>query len=127
MRAFRAQHASTAAECATRKERNMNSAAPSPFEIEYRWLHLQYEEKSAFVETYGFSGNQGAVNLEGILMVPKGRPSKTLMIFMHPTSTLQLLPVPRAVVQQGAHVLCAASRYAKNDTALIMEKVLLDL
>jgi dienelactone hydrolase len=49
------------------------------------------------------------------------------MIFMHPTSTLQLLPVPRAAVQLGAHVLCAASRYAKNDVALIMEKVLLDL
>ncbi|MCV0394930.1 MAG: alpha/beta hydrolase [Rhizobiaceae bacterium] len=96
-------------------------------EVEYSWLHIQYRETSAFVETYGFSGNQGAVNLEGILMTPKGRKSSTLMIFMHPTSTLQLLPVPRAAVQHGAHVLCAASRYAKNDAALIMEKVLLDL
>lgn len=96
-------------------------------EIEFTWLHLQYKENSAFVETYGFSGNQGAVNLEGILMRPKNRPSSTLLIFMHPTSTLQLLPVPRAAVEHGAHVLCAASRYAKNDAALIMEKVLLDL
>lgn len=96
-------------------------------EVEYTWLHLQYEEKAAFVETYGFAGNQGAVNLEGILMRPKGVPSKTLMVYMHPTSTLQLLPVPRAAVQRGAHVLCAASRYAKNDAALIMEKVVLDL
>jgi dienelactone hydrolase len=96
-------------------------------DIEFTWLHIQYEEKSAFVETYGFSGNQGAVNLEGILIRPKGRPSDTLMIFMHPTSTLQLLPVPRAAALHGAHVLCAASRYAKNDAALIMEKVLLDL
>jgi dienelactone hydrolase len=31
------------------------------------------------------------------------------------------------MVQSGAHVLCAASRYAKNDAALIMEKVALDL
>ncbi|MEX0407478.1 alpha/beta hydrolase [Aquibium sp. LZ166] len=96
-------------------------------EIEFTWLHLQYEEKSSFVETYGFAGNQGAVNLEGILMRPKGVPSSTLLIFMHPTSTLQLLPVPRAAAGHGAHVLCAASRYAKNDAALIMEKVLLDL
>ncbi|NGN44619.1 alpha/beta fold hydrolase [Mesorhizobium sp. CGMCC 1.15528] len=103
-----------------------NGKAPDP-EIEFTWLHIQYEEKSAFVETYGFAGNQGAVNLEGILMRPKGRPSSTLMIFMHPTSTLQLLPVPRAAALHGAHVLCAASRYAKNDAALIMEKVLLDL
>ena len=60
-------------------------------DIEFTWLHIQYEEKSAFVETYGFSGNQGVVNLEGILIRPKGLPSDTLMIFMHPTSTLQLL------------------------------------
>lgn len=99
----------------------------APAEVETTWIHIQYQETAAFVETYGFAGNQGAVNLEGILMRPKGRPSPTLMIFMHPTSTLQLLPVPRAAVRLGAHVLCAASRYAKNDAALIMEKVLLDL
>lgn len=91
------------------------------------WVHLQYEEQSTFTETYGFSGNQGAVNLEGIRMRPQGQHSETLMIFMHPASTLQLLPVPRAMAATGAHVLCAASRYARNDTALIMEKVLLDL
>ncbi|MEK5764996.1 alpha/beta hydrolase, partial [Acinetobacter junii] len=42
-------------------------------------------------------------------------------------STLQLLPVPRAMAATGAHVLCAGSRYQRNDTALIMEKVFLDL
>lgn len=99
----------------------------SSFEIEHRWVHLQYNETSAFTETYGFAGNQGFVNLEGILMTPKGRPSSTLLVFMHPASTLQLLPVPQASVRAGAHVLCAASRYAKNDTPLILEKVLLDL
>jgi dienelactone hydrolase len=46
---------------------------------------------------------------------------------MHPASTLQLLPVPRAAAQLGAHVLCAGSRYQRNDTAAILEKVLLDL
>ncbi len=91
------------------------------------WVHIRYEERSEFNETYGFSGNQGSVNLEGILFRPKDRPSKTLTVFMHPASTLQLLPVPRAMALSGAHVLCAASRYARNDTALIMEKVVLDL
>ena len=99
----------------------------TPFVIQTEWIHIQYTESSAFNETYGFAGNQGAINLEGILMRPKGHASKTLMIFMHPASTLQLLPVPRAMVQAGAHVLCAASRYAKNDTALILEKVAIDL
>lgn len=97
------------------------------FNVQAEWVHLQYEERAAFTETYGFSGNQGAVNLEGIRFRPEGEPSDTLMIFMHPASTLQLLPVPRAMAASGAHVLCAASRYAKNDAALIMEKVLLDL
>lgn len=99
----------------------------SPYEVTTDWVHIQYEERSVFSETYGFYGSQGAVNLEGIRMRPVGHESKTLMIFMHPSSTLQLLPVPRAMVQSGAHVLCAASRYAKNDAALIMEKVALDL
>lgn len=97
------------------------------FNVKTDWVHIQYKESSAFTETYGFSGNQGAINLEGILMRPEDHVSKTLMIFMHPSSTLQLLPLPRAMVQSGAHVLCAASRYAKNDAALIMEKVAVDL
>ena len=103
------------------------SAFAAPYEIETDWVHIAYAENAAFTETYGFAGNQGMVNLEGIRMRPKGHASATLLIYMHPASTLQLLPVPRAAVQQGAHVLCAASRYAKNDTALILEKVLLDL
>lgn len=97
------------------------------FDIRSEWVHLQYEERAAFTETYGFSGNQGSINLEGIRFRPEGHESDTLMIFMHPASTLQLLPVPRAMAASGAHVLCAASRYAKNDAALIMEKVFLDL
>jgi dienelactone hydrolase len=100
----------------------------TPAQVQSEWVHLQYEEKAAFTETYGFSGNQGAVNLEGIRFRPAdGTPSDTLLVFMHPASTLQLLPVPRAMAATGAHVLCAGSRYQRNDTALIMEKVLLDL
>ena len=100
------------------------NASSSTFE----WTHIHYHEKSAFTETYGFAGSQGAINLEGIRMRPAdGRSSETLMLFMHPASTLQLLPVPRAAAARGAHVLCAGSRYQRNDTALIMEKVLLDL
>jgi dienelactone hydrolase len=97
------------------------------FATETEWVHLQYEERAAFTEPSGFAGNQGAVNLEAIRVRPQGHPSDTLMVFMHPASTLQLLPVPRAMAATGAHVLCAGSRYQRNDTALIMEKVFLDL
>lgn len=96
-------------------------------ELTYDWKHLAFAANRAFTETYGFAGSQGLTHLEGILIRPQDRPSKTLLIFMHPASTLQLLPLPRAMAGQGFHVLCAGSRYQRNDTALIMENVLLDL
>lgn len=94
----------------------------------FDWKHLAFAANRAFTETYGFNGSQGLTHLEGILIRPAGHPSaKTLLIFMHPSSTLQLLPLPRAMAAEGRHVLCAGSRYQRNDTALIMENVLLDL
>ena len=97
------------------------------FEIVPEWVHVQYAENAQFREVYGFAGSQGMVNCEGIRYVPKGKPSKTLAVYMHPATTLQLLPMPTAMARAGVHVLCAGSRFARNDTPLIMEKVLLDL
>ncbi len=97
------------------------------YEVDFEWAHIQHQEASAFQETYGFSGSHGSVHLEGIRIRPRGMNSRTLLIFMHPATTLQLLPAPGAAAAAGLHVLCAASRYARNDTALIYEKVLLDL
>jgi pimeloyl-ACP methyl ester carboxylesterase len=97
------------------------------FEVAPEWVHVQYQESSQFTEVYGFVGSQGTVNCEGLRFVPKGKRSKTLAVFMHPSSTLQLLPMPQALARAGVHVLCAGSRFARNDTPLVMEKVLLDL
>jgi dienelactone hydrolase len=102
-------------------------AETKTFDVVPEYVHIQFPETAAFQETYGFSGSQGMINLEGLRILPKGKPSKTLVVFMHPATTLQLLPMPRALAAQGVHVLCAASRYVKNDTPLIMEKVVLDL
>ncbi|MFT8243212.1 hypothetical protein [Roseomonas sp. BN140053] len=88
---------------------------------------LRFEEKLKMTETYGFTGAQGFTVLEGQRLLPRDRPSDTVFLFMHPTSTLQLLPMPTALADAGLHVLCAGSRYAKNDSALIMEKVARDL
>jgi len=96
-------------------------------EISPEWVHVQYAERSQFTEVYGFAGSQGMVNCEGVRYVPKGKPSKTLAVYMHPSSTLQLLPMPAAMARAGVHVLCAGSRFARNDTPLVMEKVVLDL
>jgi pimeloyl-ACP methyl ester carboxylesterase len=98
----------------------------SLFEVETQWVPLDYAEPSVFNEVYGFAGSQGRVHIEAVLMRPKGRASKTLLFFMHPTTSIDVLPVPRGLVAQGYHVLCARNRYLRNDTALIFEKVLLD-
>jgi len=97
------------------------------FEFERVPLTLSFSETLKNVETYGFSGSQGFVWLEGQLLRPVGRSSKTVVIFMHPATTLQLLPMPAALAKAGVHVICAGSRYARNDSALIMEKVARDM
>ena len=96
-------------------------------EIEHQWVHVSYPETSLVTESYGFVGSQGAVNLEGLLIRPREGGRDTVFLMMHPSSTLQLLPLPGAMAQAGHSVLCMGSRYAKNDTALIYEKVALDL
>ena len=88
---------------------------------------LSFPDTPGFTETYGFAGASGKVWLEGQYLIPPERPSKTLFLFMHPSSTLQLLPMPAALVGAGLHVLCAASRYPKNDSGLIIEKVAIDM
>ncbi len=76
------------------------------------------------VRLFGQSGNDDA----GRPALPGAfRTVETVFLFMHPTSTLQLLPMPAALADAGLHVLCCGSRYAKNDSALIMEKVVYDL
>lgn len=95
--------------------------------VDVEWVHLQYPEQARFTATYGFSGSHGHVHLEGLRMRARGSRSRTLVVFMHPTSTLALLPVPRALAARGIDVLCAGSRYPKNDSALILEHVVLDL
>ena len=99
----------------------------APYEVTFQWYPLSYAETAAFSETYGFSGSQGRVNLDAVLMRPANKPSGTVLIFMHPAVTQHGLPVPRALAEQGFHVLCATNRYVKNDSALVLEKVLLDL
>lgn len=97
------------------------------FDIQRKPVIVSFEERAAFTETYGFTGSQAKVFLEGQQIVPVGRDSATVLMFMHPASTLNLMPLPLALAEAGHHVLCCGSRYAKNDTALIMEKVAADL
>ena len=97
-----------------------------PITWQRRALIIRFAESAKFTETYGFGSSQGTVTLEGQHFVP-AVPSDTVYIFMHPASTLQLLPMPQALAEAGLHVICAGSRYPKNDSSLIMEKVAVDL
>jgi dienelactone hydrolase len=96
-------------------------------DIVREWVHVSYPETTRFTEAYGFSGSQGMVNLEGLLIRPVATERNTVFLMMHPTSTLQLLPLPAALAVTGFPVLCMGSRYVKNDAPLIYENVALDL
>ena len=99
----------------------------SQYDVTVLPVTILYEETAKFTETYGFVGSQGMVVFEGMQFVPEGKPSDTIVLMMHPSSTLQQLPIPKALAGAGIHLMCCGSRYPKNDTALIMEKVVLDL
>ena len=97
------------------------------FDILREPVIVSFEETAAFNEVYGFVGSQGRVFLEGQRILPVGKPSDSVLLFMHPATTLNLMPLPAAMARAGQHVLCCGSRFAKNDAPLIMEKVAADL
>jgi alpha-beta hydrolase superfamily lysophospholipase len=95
------------------------------FEIEREAFGILFREQAAFKDTYG--GEEGRVFLEAYRMRPAGVPSDTVLLFMHPVGGGAYLPMVSALAAAGHHVIYANSRYRGNDSALIMEKVVLDL
>ena len=86
---------------------------------------MTFQEKfSGFKDVYGGIDH---VVLRAHLMRPPDLQSKTVIIFMHPIGGGEYLPLPMALAKAGHHVIYCQSRYPNNDTALIMEKVVLDL
>lgn len=84
-----------------------------------------FEEQARTKDTYG--GEFGRVVLKAQLLRPRDRPSRTVLLFMHPIGGGEYLPLPTALAAAGHHVIYCSSRYLGNDTALIMEKVAIDL
>jgi pimeloyl-ACP methyl ester carboxylesterase len=95
------------------------------YEIERRAYGVGYTERAAFKDTYG--GVEGTVFLECYQLIPRGVPSDTVLIFSHPIGGGAYLPMVTELAKCGNHVIYANSRYRGNDSALIMEKVVLDL
>ena len=87
-------------------------------------IRITWQEQAAFKDTYG--GAEGSVALEAHLLKPDTE-SDTVVIMMHPIGGGTYLPMPGALAKLGVHVIYCNSRYRGIDSALIMEKVVLDL
>lgn len=86
---------------------------------------LSFTEKADFKDTYG--GEAGHVFLECMQIRPRDHDAKTAVVFSHPIGGGAFLPIMTALARAGHHVVYANTRYRGNDTALIMEKCVVDL
>ena len=84
-----------------------------------------YAEKSRLKETYG--GPEGQVFVECMRIRPEEGESRTVILFSHPIGGGSFLPMVTALARAGRHVIYCNTRYRGNDTALILEKCVLDL
>jgi pimeloyl-ACP methyl ester carboxylesterase len=101
------------------------SASIPRFEYDRIAYGIGFREPAGPKETYG--GAEGAVFLEAHRLVPRDRPSKTLIVMMHPIGGGAYLPMVTALARAGCHVVFCGSRYRGTDSALIMEKCAVDL
>ncbi|MFM5885656.1 MAG: alpha/beta hydrolase [Novosphingobium sp.] len=83
-----------------------------------------FDETSAFKDTYG--GAIGKVAVECQLLQPDV-PSDSVVIFSHPIGGGAYLPLVGQLAKMGVHTIYCNPRYRGNDTALIMERAVMDL
>jgi pimeloyl-ACP methyl ester carboxylesterase len=88
----------------------------------YGFVHA---DTSRLKEVYG--GPTGQVFVECMRVRPDTGASNTVILFSHPVGGGAFLPLVSALARAGRHVVYCNPRYRGNDTALIMEKCLLDL
>src|SRR6185369_14629459 len=88
----------------------------------YGFVHA---DKSPLKDVYG--GPTGQVFVECMRIRPDTGTSKTVILFSHPIGGGAFLPLVTALARAGRHVIYCHPRYRGNDTALILEKCLLDL
>ena len=88
----------------------------------YGFVHA---DPSPLKDVYG--GPSGLVFVECMRIRPSSGESKTAIVFSHPIGGGSFLPLVTALAYAGHHVIYCNPRYRGNETALIMEKCLLDL
>lgn len=84
-----------------------------------------YQDKSPFKETYAGPMDFGA--LKSHHLKPREPKSNNVILFMHPIGGGEYLPMVVALAKAGYPVIYCQSRYSGNDSALIMEKVVIDM
>jgi len=95
------------------------------FKTERHPILIVFDEQAPFKDTY--AGEIGRIALQAHLIKPVGKPSKTITVFMHPIGGGAYLPMLNTLAKAGLHVIWCDSRYRGTDSALIMEKVVVDL
>ena len=83
-----------------------NKAASAYERIPYIMV---FDETALFKDTYG--GEVGRVTLKAHLLRPRDRPSRSVIVFIHPIGGGEYLLLPVALVQLGFPVLYCTSRY----------------
>lgn len=99
--------------------------AKDPVRIVREPYGYAYAERSRLKETYG--GPDGQVFVECMRIRPEVGDSKTVILFSHPIGGGSFLPLVTALARAGRHIVYCNTRYRGNDTALILEKCVLDL
>ena len=84
---------------------------------------IVYDEESAFKDTY--AGQLGKVVVEAMHLKP-AIPSDSVVIFSHPIGGGAWLPLVTVLAKLGVHTIYCNTRYRGNDTALIMERAVMD-
>ena len=84
---------------------------------------IVYDEESAFKDTY--AGQIGKVVVEAMHLKP-AVPSSSVVIFSHPIGGGAWLPLVTMLARLGVHTIYCNTRYRGNDTALIMERAVMD-
>ncbi len=85
---------------------------------------IVYDEESSFKDTY--AGQIGKVVVEAMQLKP-AVPSSSVVIFSHPIGGGSWLPLVTVLAKMGVHTIYCNTRYRGNDTALIMERAVMDL
>lgn len=84
-----------------------------------------HKEVTKLKDVYG--GPTGSVFVECMRIRPEGLDSKSVILFSHPVGGGSFLPMVTALAAAGRHIIYCNTRFRGNDTALVLEKCVLDL